>query len=118
MISVSPKIREIIRHNKSSDEITKAARGEGGFNMLFEEGLRAFLNGATTLGELQALPRGDYKLKSIEEIRRNAEIRRSVYLFDLADQGPRHPRRGPCIWGRQSRAVFTTYYSLASCRCL
>ncbi len=37
-------------------------------NMLFEDGLRLVLARITTFSELQRIPRGDYKMKSVKEI--------------------------------------------------
>jgi len=42
--------------------------------MLFEEGLRLSLTGVTTLGELQNLPRGDYAMKPVAEILKDADL--------------------------------------------
>ncbi len=44
------------------------ARNKYSINLIFEEGLRLFLTGITTLGELQSLPKGDYKVKSAKQI--------------------------------------------------
>ena len=74
LITVTPLIREMIHLRKGSEEIISAAREADSVNMIFEEGLRLFLTGMTTLGELQALPRGDYKLKSPADILNDAEI--------------------------------------------
>lgn len=69
MISMTPLLRQLIVAGKhTSDVITEAARKSSGVNMLFEEGLRLYLSGGTTLGELQNLPRGDYQMKPIAQI--------------------------------------------------
>ena len=74
LITINPAIRELISKKQSSDAIAKAARETAGVNMLFEEGLRLFLSGITTLGELQNLPRGDYKVKPINNILSDGEV--------------------------------------------
>lgn len=74
LITINPAIRELISKKQSSDAIARTARETAGVNMLFEEGLRLFLSGMTTLGELQTLPRGDYKVKPIENILRDGEV--------------------------------------------
>ena len=75
IITVTPAIKEIIQHKQSSEAISNSAREKDGVNMIFEEGLRLVLSGVTTLGEMQALPRGDYKMKSVADIFRDAEVR-------------------------------------------
>ncbi|MBI5076104.1 MAG: type II/IV secretion system protein [Nitrospirae bacterium] len=74
LIAVTPDIRELIHRNKSTDVIATTAREKDNVNMIFEEGLRLFLTGVTTLGEMQHLPRGDYKMKSVEEILKDSEL--------------------------------------------
>lgn len=74
LISVSPAIREIIRQKQGGSAIVSAAREKDNVNMLFEEGLRLFLSGITTIGELQHLPMGDYKMKSIDDIFRDVQV--------------------------------------------
>lgn len=74
LISVSPAIREIIRQKQGGSAIVCAAREKDNVNMLFEEGLRLFLSGITTIGELQHLPRGDYKMKSIDDIFKDVQV--------------------------------------------
>lgn len=74
LIAVSPAIRELILRKQGADAIANAAREKDNVNMLFEEGLRLFLTGATTLGEMQHLPRGDYKVKSLVNIFKDAQI--------------------------------------------
>lgn len=69
LISVNQEIRELIYHKRgSADIIAITARDKYGINLIFEEGLRLVLSGVTTLGELQNLPKGDYKLKSARQI--------------------------------------------------
>jgi len=74
LITVTPEIRELIHRNQSTDVIAMSAREKDNVNMIFEEGLRLFLTGVTTLGEMQHLPRGDYKMKSVAEILKDSEI--------------------------------------------
>jgi type IV pilus assembly protein PilB len=74
LITINPAIRELISKKQSSDAIARTARETAGVNMLFEEGLRLFLSGITTLGELQNLPRGDYKVKPINNILSDGEV--------------------------------------------
>ncbi|MDA8155842.1 MAG: ATPase, T2SS/T4P/T4SS family [Actinomycetota bacterium] len=74
LIVLRREIRELIHRKMGSADIVVAARASEGLNMLFEEGLRLFLKGVTTLGELQALPRGDYKLKPLDNILADADI--------------------------------------------
>lgn len=74
LIVLKHEIRELIHKKMGSAAIVSAARASEGLNMLFEEGLRLFLTGVTTLGELQAMPRGDYKLKPLDKILRDAEM--------------------------------------------
>jgi len=75
LIAVSTAIRDLILRKQGADAISNAAREKDNVNMLFEEGLRLFLSGATTLGELQQLPRGDYKVKPLANIFKDAQIR-------------------------------------------
>ena len=51
-----------------------AAREKGRVNLILEEGLRLFLSGVTTLGELQNLPRGDYKVKPAVDIFKDSQV--------------------------------------------
>ncbi len=74
LISVSPAIRALIHQKQGAGAILCAAREKENVNMLFEEGLRLFLIGITTLGELQHLPRGDYKMKSVADIFKDAQV--------------------------------------------
>ena len=74
LIAITPEIKTLIHHKKTSDELMNVARTTNNINLIFEEGLRLFLSGVTTLGELQSLPRGDYKTKSISEIFRDSEV--------------------------------------------
>lgn len=74
LITVSPAIRELIQHKQGAEAISRAAREKDNVNMLFEEGIRLFLSGVTTLGELQHLPRGDYKVKSVADIFKDAQV--------------------------------------------
>ncbi len=74
LIAVTPDIRELIHKNQSTDVIATTAREKDNVNMIFEEGLRLVLTGVTTLGEMQHLPRGDYKMKSVEEILKDSEL--------------------------------------------
>ncbi|MHB8828120.1 MAG: GspE/PulE family protein [Syntrophales bacterium] len=69
LITVTQEIRDLIYSKQgSADTIAMTARNRYGVNMIFEEGLRLFLTGVTTLGELQNLPKGDYKVKSPKQI--------------------------------------------------
>lgn len=74
LITMTPEIKEIIHQKKSSVAIMNAAREKGKVNLIFEEGLRLFLSGVTTLGELQHLPRGEYKAKSAVDIFKDSQI--------------------------------------------
>ncbi len=75
LIIVTPEIRELIyRKQGSADTIALTARDKYSINLIFEEGLRLFLTGVTTLGELQHLPKGDYKLKSAKQILLDSEL--------------------------------------------
>ena len=73
LIAVTTEIREIIQEKGTAQAIAASARQSDNVNMLFEEGIRLFLSGVTTLGELQHLPRGEYELKSIDDIMNNAQ---------------------------------------------
>ena len=75
LIEVTPAIKGLIQHKSSSEAILATAREKDNVNMIFEEGLRLFLSGVTTLGELQSLHRGDYNLKSIPDIFKDAQVR-------------------------------------------
>ena len=75
LISVCPAIRDLILHKQGAEAILRVAREKENVNMLFEEGLRFFLSGTTTLGEMQHLPRGDYKMKAVDEIFKDAQVR-------------------------------------------
>jgi general secretion pathway protein E len=72
LISATAEIRDIIQQKQTSRAIAASARSSDNANMLFEEGIRLFLAGITSLGELQHLPRGEYELKSIDTILRDA----------------------------------------------
>jgi type IV pilus assembly protein PilB len=74
LIPASREIRDIIVSKQTSDAISESARNSDNINMLFEEGIRLFLSGVTTMGEMQHLPRGEYKLKAIDDIMRDAEL--------------------------------------------
>ena len=74
LISMSPVIRDLIYHKQTSEKIAAAARETEGANMLFEEGLRLFLTGVTTLGEMQNLPRGDYRMKTVADIFKDSQV--------------------------------------------
>jgi type II secretory ATPase GspE/PulE/Tfp pilus assembly ATPase PilB-like protein len=74
LIAINAELRELIARKQGTDAISHAARVKGGVNMLFEEGLRLFLTGVTTLGELQNLPRGDYEIKPLAGIFRDAQV--------------------------------------------
>jgi type II secretory ATPase GspE/PulE/Tfp pilus assembly ATPase PilB-like protein len=74
LIAASPDVRDAILTRSTGTQIAAIARARDNVNMLFEEGIRLFLSGVTTLGELQHLPRGEYRIKSSDEIMRDAEI--------------------------------------------
>lgn len=74
IVSVNPEVRNLIQQKANADVITRALREKERINMIFEEGVRMVLTGVTTVGELQRLPRGDYDLKSIAEIAKDAEL--------------------------------------------
>ena len=65
---MTPAIKKLILDRETSDIIAQKARSKENINMIFEDGLRLVLNGITTFEELQRIPRGDYALKSIEQI--------------------------------------------------
>lgn len=69
---VKPEIKKLILKKATSDVICEEARRKCNINMLFEEGLRLFLSGITTIDELKRIPRGDYHLKSVSKIFRDA----------------------------------------------
>ena len=68
ILIVTPPIKKLILERETSDIIAEKARSKEDLNMIFEDGLRLVLKGVTTFQELQKIPRGDYALKSIEEI--------------------------------------------------
>lgn len=68
ILIVTPAIKKLILDRETSDIIAQKARSKENINMIFEDGLRLVLNGITTFEELQRIPRGDYALKSIEQI--------------------------------------------------
>ena len=70
---VNPEIKKLILKKATSDVINEEARRNCNINMLFEEALRLFLSGITTIDEVKRIPRGDYQLKSISNIFRDAE---------------------------------------------
>jgi len=74
MLTVTPEVRNMILQKQSSDVIAEKTRESQRMNMIFEEGLRLVLSGVTTLGEMQRLPRGDYKMKSVDNIFQDAEV--------------------------------------------
>jgi type IV pilus assembly protein PilB len=74
LITMTPEIRDLVNRRRTAEAIAATAREMDNVNMLFEEGLRLFLTGVTTLGELQHLPRGDYRMKSVADILKDAEL--------------------------------------------
>lgn len=74
MITVTPEIRNLILKKQNSDVIAEESRQTSKTNMLFEEGLRSVLTGVTTLGEMQRIPRGDYKVKTVERIFQDSQV--------------------------------------------
>jgi type II secretory ATPase GspE/PulE/Tfp pilus assembly ATPase PilB-like protein len=68
ILNVTPAVRTLIVNKQTSDVIAQKAREEDPGNLIFEEGIRLVLTGVTALDELKRLPRGDYKLKSVEGI--------------------------------------------------
>lgn len=74
LISATPDIRDLILQKATGQAIAASARASENINMLFEEGIRLFLSGTTSLGELQHLPRGEYALKSIRDIVKDANV--------------------------------------------
>lgn len=75
LLTITPVIKKLILAKETSDVIAETAREKEKINMLFEDGLRLVLSGVTTFEELRRIPRGDYQLKSVEEIMRTAEGR-------------------------------------------
>jgi len=73
LLIVTPVIKKLILSKVTSDVIAEQAREKENINMLFEDGLRLVLTGVTTFDELRRIPRGDYKMKSIENIFKTAE---------------------------------------------
>ncbi|MBU0676229.1 MAG: GspE/PulE family protein [Proteobacteria bacterium] len=74
LIAATPMIRDLILQKQPGHALAKLARETDHINMLFEEGIRLFLSGVTSLGELQNLPRGEYELKSIHKIIKSASV--------------------------------------------
>ena len=74
IITVTPAVRDMILRRENSDAISAKSREVNKVNLIFEEGLRLVLTGVTTVGEMHLLSRGDYKMKSVAEIFRDAEI--------------------------------------------
>ena len=74
LITLTPEIRDLVNRRQPTEAIAATAREKDNVNMLFEEGLRLFLTGVTTLGELQNLPRGDYKMKPVADILKDSEL--------------------------------------------
>ncbi len=72
ILILTPTIKKLILEKETSDVIAQKARALEDINMIFEDGLRLVLKGITTFQELQRIPRGDYPLKSIEEIFKTA----------------------------------------------
>jgi type IV pilus assembly protein PilB len=68
IIPVTAAVRNLILQKQNSDAIVEKIRETDTLNMIFEEGIRLLLSGVTTLGEMQKIPRGDYKMKSLEKI--------------------------------------------------
>jgi type IV pilus assembly protein PilB len=74
LIAATPDVRNLILQRQTGQAIAASARASDNINMLFEEGIRLFLSGTTSLGELQHLPRGEYELKSISSIVKDANV--------------------------------------------
>ncbi|MBU0663334.1 MAG: Flp pilus assembly complex ATPase component TadA [Proteobacteria bacterium] len=72
-LSVTPAIKKMILEKETSDIISFRAREQQQLNMLFEDGLRLVLTGVTSFEELKRVPRGDYPMRSIEEMLKIAD---------------------------------------------
>ncbi len=77
-LSVTPSIKKLILMKETSDVIAKHARKTLKINMLFEETLRLVLTGKIALEELKKIPRGDYKMKPIEQIFQDSRVETAV----------------------------------------
>lgn len=63
-LSVTPVIKKLIRNKETSDVISLKAREQQNINMLFEDGLRLVLSGATTFCRVGAYSSRGLSLKT------------------------------------------------------
>ncbi len=82
-LTLTSKVRDMIREGKTYREVIDYIREAHSMNMIFEEGFRQVLLGVTSFEELRDLPRGDYMMKSPDEIIRDATETREVSQVDL-----------------------------------
>lgn len=76
-------VRDMIREGKPYREVIEFIREKHFMNMIFEEGIRQVLLGNTAFAELRDLPRGDYVMKTPQEIMRDATETAETRRVDL-----------------------------------
>lgn len=82
-LTLTSMVRDMIREGKPYREVIEFIREKHFMNMIFEEGVRQVLLGNTSFHELRDLPRGDYVMKSPEEIMRDATETAETRRIDL-----------------------------------
>ena len=76
-------VRDMIREGKPYREVIEFIREKHFMNMIFEEGIRQVLLGNTAFAELRDLPRGDYVMKTPQDIMRDATETAETRRVDL-----------------------------------
>ncbi|MDQ1344077.1 MAG: type pilus assembly protein PilB, partial [Patescibacteria group bacterium] len=82
-LSLTSTVRDMIREGRTYREVIDYIRERHSMNMIFEEGFRQVLLGVTAFEELRDLPRGDYVMKSPDQIIRDATETVEVRQVDL-----------------------------------
>lgn len=82
-LTLTSMVRDMIREGKPYREVIDFIRKKHFMNMIFEEGMRQVLLGNTAFAELRDLPRGDYVMKTPEEILRDATETAETRRVDL-----------------------------------
>jgi type IV pilus assembly protein PilB len=90
-LTLSAKVKELIREAVPYKDIVNYIRSEHSMNMLFEEGLRQVLLGVTHFEELRDIPRGDYEMKPPDQILKDATETDQIKHVEKARPTLPHP---------------------------
>lgn len=82
-LTLTSMVRDMIREGKPYREVIEFIREKHFMNMIFEEGIRQVLLGNTAFAELRDLPRGDYVMKTPQDIMRDATETAETRRVDL-----------------------------------